>query len=142
MTPFRTNRHAGLPALLAILFLLAACATTTGQPEEPEVVERAKARWEALLGNDLQTAYTYLSPGYRSKMPYEDYVMSIRLRRVTWTSAEYQAHECEADKCTLHFKNGFRVNRPVPGLDVFNSEETVHEQWLKIDGKWWYLPKH
>ena len=127
--------------LLLVIMLLAACAAGAPASKDDIIVERANARWAAMLSGDLRAAYSYLSPGYRSKVPYEDYVMAMRLRRVLWTSSDYLDHSCDGDICTLRFKTGFKVNRPVPGLDVFNGTQEVEEQWLKIDGQWWYLPK-
>jgi hypothetical protein len=128
--------------LFALIALMSACATAPSEPKAEVVVERAKARWEALLDGDPNTAYSYLSPGYRSKVPYEDYLISLKLRRVIWTAAEYVDHTCEGEVCSVRFKVGIKVHRPVPGLDVFESSERLTERWLKIDGNWWYLPEN
>jgi hypothetical protein len=139
--PSKIKTHMPRLVLLFAMTVLAACAAVTPESKKDVIVERAEARWVAMLSGDLQTAYSYLSPGYRSKVPYEDYVMAMRLRRVVWTSADYLDHSCDGDICTVRFKTGFKVNRPVPGLDVYNGTQEVEEQWLKIDGQWWHLPK-
>ena len=126
-----------LPMLAALL--LAACATAP-QSDGDIVAERAQARWDALLAGDLEEAYAFYSPGYRSTTSVIDFGVSIRTRRVMWTSAEYLEHQCEEKRCTVIFNIGFRVHRPVPGLDAWDGTDRVEESWVKTDGQWWYLP--
>jgi hypothetical protein len=117
---------------------LAACATA---PKTDPVVERAQARWDAVIAGDLETAYTYYSPGYRSSTSLIDYGVEMRTRKLRWTSAAYKSHSCEGDRCELHFDVAFRVPRPVPGLTVYDGSDEVEETWIRSDGQWWYLPK-
>jgi hypothetical protein len=121
--------------------LLSGCATTPTATPEDVVKQRAEARWEALLSRDYPGAYSFYSPGYRSTTKVTDFEFEIRLRRVRWTSAEYQAHECVGITCTVKFKLGYRVNSPVPGLNTWNGYDYIDEQWLKTGGEWWYLPE-
>lgn len=126
-----------LPALC--LLTLAACATP-GPTTEP-VVERAQARWDALSRGDLETAYTYYSPGYRSSTSLIDFGIAMRARQVKWTGASYKDHACEESRCTVNFDVVYKVNRPVPGLDVWESKAVIKDTWVKVDGEWWYLPE-
>lgn len=118
---------------------LAACAATG--PKTHPVVERAQSRWTALLAGDLETAYGYYSPGYRSSTSIVDFGMAMRARRVSYTSAVYKEHSCEETRCTVSFDVGFKVNRPVPGLDVWTSQQVIEDTWIRTDGEWWYLPE-
>jgi hypothetical protein len=129
-----------LAFMLAALFL-SACASTTPKPDNT-IVKRAQDRWAALLADDFETAYSYYSPGYRSTTSVIDFAFKIRARRVRWTSAEYKEHSCAENSCTLVFKVGFTVNKPVPGLDKYDGSDTTEEKWVKTDGQWWYLPKN
>ena len=52
-------------------FVVSACATTTSTSDVIE--QRATARWDALLSEDVEAAYEYLSPGYRSSVSYKQY---------------------------------------------------------------------
>lgn len=131
-------RPASRLALLAIaLLMLAACATA---PKTDLVVERAQARWDALIAGDLETAYSYYSPGFRSTNSLIDFGVAMRLRKVQWTSAAYREHLCEGDRCVVTFDLGYRVRRPVPGLSVWNGKDVVEDTWVRTGGKWWYLP--
>jgi hypothetical protein len=130
---------AGALCMLA-LALLSACATTSAVSPDDEVKARAEARWEALLARDYASAYDLYSPGYRSTISVTDFEIGIRLRRVRWITAEYLSQNCEESTCTVTFRVGYRVNSPVPGVDVWNGYDTIEDQWIKTGGEWWYLP--
>ena len=127
------------PVLILLLALLAGCAALPGGGEDV-VVERAKARWDAVIAGDYETAYPYYTPGFRSATSLVDYGIALRTRRVRWTSAEYKDHECEENRCTVRFMIGYRVNAPVPGMSTYNGEQAVEDTWIRTGGQWWYLP--
>ncbi len=128
-------------ALLALSTLwLSACATTPAS-ESDIVIERAQARWDAITAGDLETAYSFYSPGFRSTTSPVDFGISMRMRRVKWTSATYLEHSCEENRCLVTFDVGFKVSNPVPGLKVYESSSKVEDTWIKTNGQWWYLPE-
>ena len=135
-----------LPLMALCVLMLSACASSGVVTEQAVkgdddiVVERAKARWEALLGKDLETAYSYYSPGYRSATSAVDYMFQIKTRRVKWESAEYLEHSCTDRSCKVKFKTGFKVEKAVPGMDVYHGFDDVEETWVKPDDEWWYVP--
>jgi len=131
-----------LAAMLIGLFL-SACASRATTPEDAEkaLVERAQNRWDTLLAGDYEGAYAYYSPGYRSTTSVIDFAIGIRMRRVRWTTADYKAHSCTENTCTIKFDVGFSVDRPVPGMDKYESSSMIEDQWVKTEGQWWYLPK-
>ena len=124
---------------LAVL-LLGGCALNPASQEQ-RVVDRAQARWDAIVAGDLETAYTLYSPGYRSAMSVIDFAVELRTRRVAYTSAEYVSHECEEARCKIKFLVGFRVPAPVPGMTVFDSTQQLEDSWVRTNGEWWYLPE-
>jgi len=136
--PIRTRASRILP-LACVVLALAACATP-GTKTHP-VVERAEARWAALTTGDLETAYTFYSPGFRSSNSLIDFGVAMRARKVKWSSATYKDHQCEESRCTVRFDVGYRVARPVPGLKVWESTAVITDNWVKVDGQWWYLPE-
>lgn len=133
-------------ALLVLLALsLFACAGTGGGTAGSGgsggvVVERAIDRWDKLLEPNYDAAYDYYSPGYRSSTSRGDFELSIRLRKVQFTDAEYQEHECTENACTLKFKTFYTIASPVPGIDTFKGNTITEEKWIKTDGQWWFLP--
>ena len=132
------RRGATILAALAVL-ALSACATTPGG-DDKRVVDRAQARWNAITGNELEAAYEYYSPGYRSATSLIDFGTEIRLRKVRYTNAEYLDHQCEESRCTVRFMVGYRVFAPVPGMRQFDGKQVVEDTWVKTSGEWWYLP--
>lgn len=141
---FATRRYPPRPGLLFAFLLtgvlLSACATPP-QSTGNFVAERAQDRWDALLAGELEAAYAFYSPGYRSTTSLIDFAFGIRARRVHWTSAQYTEHRCSESSCTVTFDVGFRVNQPVPGLDKWDGSQIMEEKWVRTDGQWWYLPK-
>lgn len=130
-------RLVALAALAAVF--LAACATTGGTSSA--IVERAEARWDAVLAGDFERAYQYYSPGYRSSHSPGDLELSMRLRKVQFRAARYAEHACEGDRCDLKFEVEYRIPSPVPGLDKWESKTTIDETWIRTRDEWWYLPE-
>ena len=127
-----------LACMISGLFL-SACASQAVDPENV-ISARAQNRWDALLAGDFETAYAFYSPGYRSTMSMIDFAVRIRTQPVRWTSADYQDHSCTETTCTVRFKIGYMVSKPVVGLDKWEDSSILKEKWIKTDGQWWYLP--
>ncbi len=89
---FSDRKSMVISGLCCSLFLLSACATTTHT--ENNIEKRAKARWDAILSDDLAGAYEFLSPGFRSSVSSVQYQRSVLLKRVKWTAAEYTESQC------------------------------------------------
>jgi len=119
------------------LLLLSACATL---PPEEAVAERATARWNTLLSDDLVGAYEFLSPGYRSSVSSNQYQRSVLLNRVRWTGAQVNESECTETSCKVKISLDYAVYGAVPGVQSFESTQTVVESWVRVDGKWYYVP--
>ena len=122
----------------SLLALVSACATT--QPAGGDVKSRAQERWDALASGDLDTAYAFYSPGYRSSHSRVDFEIDLRSRRVRWTGAKVLEASCEADLCTVESKVDYKVIKPVPGVPEWKSSENVAERWVRVDGQWWFFP--
>jgi len=138
--PMKTfARHRRVALLLMATAMLAGCAGISKTPEDV-VVERAKARWDAVISGDYETAYSYYTPGYRSSTSLVDFALVLRARRVNWTSASYVDHQCEEKRCKLTFKIGFRLIAPLPGVTTYNGFQFLEDTWILTDGEWWYLP--
>jgi hypothetical protein len=124
----------------ATLFaMLAGCATVAPTTDDI-IAERAQARWDAVLAKDYATAYTYYSPGFRSKVSVTDLEIKLRLQRVRWVTAKYKDHTCSEDTCTVHVNITYQVNTPVPGVNTWSGFDLIEEQWVKTGGEWWYIP--
>ena len=126
--------------LCCSLFLLSGCATTKQSTESIE--QRAMGRWDALLSQDLEVAYEYLSPGYRSSVSLLQYHRSLLLSKVTWTGANYIEGDCEETICNVKILLDFNVRGAVPGVKSFPSKQSIQESWVLVDGSWYLVPKN
>ena len=140
----KTNRrgywHRGLRSLplMMVVSMLAACATAP-KPQDL-LIERAQARWDAIMARDYDAAYALYSPGYRSATSRTDFEIELRSRRITWTSASYREHSCDDEVCTVTFDIEYTAPRPVPGAGKWDGRSSVEETWIQASGQCWYVP--
>lgn len=141
MTELRYTRRALAWCMTGAIALLSGCATTgTSSPQE-QVEQRAQQRWDLVLDDDLNAAYAYFTPGYRSGMSSNAWQRTMLARRVAVTAAEVTGSECDEDTCEVSVLAGYSVHGAVPGVDRYDGETTVTEDWLRVDGQWFYLPE-
>jgi len=124
-----------IPILAAVL--LSACGKPTPPPEDV-VADRAMARWEALINNDLEATYPYQTPGYREQTTAVEHVVGLSRRLVSWTWAELREVRCQERRCELDFMVGYRADGAPGVLQGLESEGPVTQVWIQIDGQWWY----
>jgi len=125
--------------LSATFLLLSACATT--RPAGEVIEERAMARWDALLSDDLAGAYEYLSPGYRSSVSSKRYQRSLLLKRLKWNDAKFIESDCTETICKVTISLKYTVFGAVPGVRSFDGTQTIEETWLQTDGNWYLVPE-
>ncbi len=130
---------AGL-ALVAGL-LLAGCAGMSKTPEDA-VKERARERLDLVLADDFAGAYEYLSPGYRSGVTLANYQRKMLTRKTQWTDAVVGQSECSGDVCKVRISVDFTIFGAVPGVTRIDSKAGHLEDWVKIDGDWYLVPKN
>jgi len=139
MVKFFLNRRSMLVSgLCCCVFLLPACATITRT--ENTIENRAAARWDALVSDDLAGAYEYLSPGYRSSVTSLQYQRQVLLNKVKWTAARYIASDCTETTCKVTISLDYTVYGALPGVTSFNSTQEIEESWVKADGNWYFVP--
>jgi len=123
-------------AAVGIFVVVAAGCASIGagsRPAEQVVLERAQARWNALVDRDFAAAYTYLTAGYRAVVPLAAY------RRQTtgpaqWEGAKAHSAKCEAARCIVAVEITFRIGLPGHADRVQSS--FVDETWVLEDGQW------
>ena len=127
------NRIPGRLAAGILAIALCACAGVAPRSADVIVKERAQARWDALVREDFNTAYGYLSPGSRSVTSATDYAAS--LRRGFWKSAVVEKVECgSAQSCDVNatIEYEFMGRR---------TKSPLRETWIRDGSEWWYLQK-
>ena len=102
---------------------------------EPQkmVSDLAVARWEALIKGDFAKAYSYLSPGTREVMSLDLY--KAKIRGGTWEKANVNSVSCEHDQCEVKMAIEYSYR------DMKSIETILKENWLRQNGKWWFVQR-
>lgn len=75
----------------------AAVAPTTAAARQELVEKRAKARWDAIVRDDLDIAYGYFSPGTKQLISLDKFKSSTR--RGAFREAKVESVVCEDEAC-------------------------------------------
>lgn len=133
----RLNHPFRMPVLSSVImaFILAwsHVARADSQQDNEQVRERAQARWEALLAGDIEKAYGFTAPSFRSAVSVQAYRARFGAG-VRWTDS--QVHEIRCDDGEQRCDVTMMVDYRVPRLGVGN-QRAIEETWLLIDGEWW-----
>jgi hypothetical protein len=129
-------------ALIALLVAssaswLAGCAvggTTDGRPAEQIVLERAQARWNALLAGNWAAAYKFSTPGYRAVVSEQTYGNQFR-GPLQWHSAKASKAECEERRCLVYVRVEFTLF--APGQMGKRGQTDLEETWVFEDNNWY-----
>jgi hypothetical protein len=135
------RRHSLVGAIVVAAGLVGGCASTTGGaglgPDTPTdvkrdaVAARAKARWDALIKPDLESAYTFLSPASRATMSVDQYKAKHKVGM--YRAVSIDSVECEADRCTVNLKLTYDYQR-------FKGMVTpLSERWIIAQGQAWFV---
>ena len=130
-----------LVALLVFTTVLTASATESlamsaekGSAEEA-VRQRALERWNLLMEGRVESAYAYLSPGYREAHSLARYSRTIQGVGL-WKGVEVREVKCEEKRCEVKVVLDLAIGgaKPVPA--------PVKESWIQLEdgGDWWYVP--
>jgi hypothetical protein len=133
-------------AAAAASSLLGGCASTGGagggtKGESADVLQkRSVERWDLLIAHKAEKAYDYLSPGFRETRKREVYAEEMNNRGVRWNKVSYGSQDCDGDTCKVHLFVDYKVDMGVMAGKV-PAGSPVTETWVKIDGRWYYLPE-
>ena len=94
------------------------------------VSDRAQQRWNALLEQNMDVAYQFISPAGRSLMSLKDY--RPRVNAGFWRGARVKEATCAAETCELTVL----VDMLVENVKFTNS---IKETWILDAGKWWFV---
>jgi len=124
-------------AVLGVAAVFAAACASIGagsRPAEEIVLERAQARWNALVERDWNTAYPYITPAYRAIVPLKRYGNQFT-GPLQWESAKAHSATCEGARCTVRVEISFRTL--LPGHTDRLSSTFVDEVWVLEEGTWY-----
>lgn len=126
-------------ATVAVVLSIASCANPlSSTTPETQVAKRAAMRWDSLRAKNFSAAYTFLSPANRASTTREAYVNALG-DGGSWLAADVVAVTCEQQLCEAKVR--IEVAPPVPGK--FGDRITTHvdENWVFVDGQWWFNQK-
>lgn len=133
MDPRRRTLLAASTGLAAAL--ISGCASTGGgAAAEKVVLERAQARWDALVERDWNTAYSYLVPAYRAVVPLKRYGNQFS-GPLQWESAKATSASCEDKRCAVKVEITYRTL--LPGHMDRVSSTFLDEVWVLEAGQWY-----
>lgn len=138
-------RDAGCFGTLAVATLLTLLVTgcqqfTKQTTPEQRVTARAEARWQAMVRQDYAEAYKYLSPGVRLKV--DEFAFAKRFKNKTvWHTAEVTGVTCETEKCQVELLTEFTILAVPPYSVDLRRKGDFREDWVLLDGEWWFAPR-
>ena len=130
------RRSATATGLAALALVLTACATATPSTPEDLVRQRAEERWGALVKQDFQKAYDYMTPSYRAVVSSEQFKSQFGAAG-QWTNAIVHAVTCEAESCDVQMRITTKVNVPQMAMRIPEVTTYMTEKWVREEGQWW-----
>jgi len=136
------SRHACRVAATLGLIALAGCASpppkevaapapATAEAKQALVAKRAASRWDAMIKDDLDTAYTFMSPGSRDATPLDKY--KANSRRGAFREGRIDSVVCDGDACQV------RVYVTYDHPKMKGITTPVVESWRIDGGQAWYV---
>ncbi len=131
----KTSKPGVAIVLAGALLALAGC---TDKSSPDSIDTRSVERWNYLIARQADKAYDFLTPGYRQTVNRESYTTSMNGRPVQWKSAKFAGKTCDAEHCKVSVDVTYSIK--LPGGAVGESTSTQSENWLLVDGEWFFLP--
>ena len=124
--------------MLLTVLVLAGC-------EKAEDLESSvNSRWQAITEGDMDTAYSYFTPGYKATESLDGFKLRMATAQlnIKWKEGVYKDAICASeDVCEVTAIVVYTYMFPKRSLgSVENVPTQVKEQWLKIDDRWYHLP--
>lgn len=138
-------RHACRVLATVGLVVIAGCASTPQAPSagaggasastpaarEALVAQRAKGRWDAMVKDDLDTAYGYFSPGSKELISLEKF--KANTRRGAFREGKVESVKCEDDACQVKVM----VTYDHPKMKGITTP--ILESWIIDGGQAWLV---
>ena len=141
-------RSAGCAIFLFAAMFLLGCANlgapddvTRASPEwletqKPRIAERAEARWKVLISGDLDAAYQFASPEYRSVFSLQQFRAKFGTA-VVWNLARVKSVKYD-DSNVAQVLVQVEYQAPV-GLQSVKGVREMTENWLYSKDSEWYI---
>jgi hypothetical protein len=128
--------------MFCVVMTLSACAldpAARARADEEVVSKRAMERWNLLIEGRLESAYNYLSSGYKAVTPYSHYQKTVKGQGL-WKAATVENVQCEAESCEVKVKLELEIHYPLM-KNAVHTDSVVIERWVKSqNGVWGFVP--
>ena len=120
---------------MVVVVSLAGCASLgVFQTPEERVEQRAQARLDALLGQDIKKAFSFLAPAQRATTTWQRW--GSKYAGVgQWRAVGVNSVECDADRCDVSAYVSYQMVRP-----KIENTRASKEVWINVNGQWYFYP--
>ena len=134
--------------IIAIALISAGCANlpsggehSAAQTPEQQVAARSDARAKAIMAGDYKAEYGFMTPAYRQVASEDRYQVS-HPNLFTLYAAKVDSVQCpSADTCLVKTAWTYKTKMGGRNIDVGKITNVIPEQWIKVDGQWWFYTK-
>ncbi len=128
--------------LLTMVLGVSACSVLQPKTDDERVFTLAEQRQAALMKHDFETAYKYMSPGYRELNSIKQFIGSNE-GVYSWVSSKVDKASCDEDMCKVFVEIEFDARALMGGVGKPSSESMIlprvnRETWVRLDNKWWF----
>lgn len=109
------------------------------QDQRDVLARRVEARWAALIKGDVDRAYLFTTPEYRSVVSAQQYRGKYG-RVVEWRMAHAKKVSYDDPAvATVTVELTYRLALPGTGGEVVETQSLLTEKWIYKDREWWYI---
>jgi hypothetical protein len=133
MSVFSVNR---LVVGMMVVVGLAGCASLgVVQTPEERVEQRAQARLDALLAQDIEKAFSFLAPAAREATTWQRW--GSKYAGVgQWSAVNVNNVECGVDRCDVNASVTYQMVRP-----RIKNTRSRNEVWIDVKGQWYFYSR-
>jgi hypothetical protein len=108
------------------------------EAQRPLLETRVVDRWNALIKWDIEKAYSYTSPEYRSVVSLQQYKGKYG-RAADWRMARVAKVSYDGPAvATVSVEVTYRAMIPGSGGQVIETPKAISEKWIYKDREWWF----
>ncbi len=125
--------------------LLLTVLVLSGCDKAEDLQTSVNSRWQAIIDDDYEKAYSYFSPGYKEVESLDGFKVRMLTAKINmkWTQGSFKSADCETEEvCEVKAEVIYSYTFPKRSLGgVENIPSEIKENWINIDGKWFHVPK-
>jgi hypothetical protein len=143
------NMHKLVTLWVGVLSLLAltlgGCSDNAGptanEPDLTRLEQRVRERWEAKIARDFDRVWEYSTPNYRRSFPKSMFALQFSYAR-DWELTSIEVVNYDGAAAVASVAVGVMSiptkQTSAASIALGTIQDTIREQWLFIDGEWWY----